>query len=839
MHYVGKLLLFLYKNKKRIVKLSGYTLFVGVFSVGALFVYYSKDLPSPETISNFFIPESTKIYDRTGAVVLYDIYAEQKRTIIAYEQIPGYVKYATIVAEDENFYHHVGLDFKAVARAFLVNLRGGGIKQGGSTITQQFIKNAFLTPQRTFSRKIKEAILSFELEWKYSKDEILSFYLNQVPYGFNAYGIESAAQTYFGKHAKELTLAESAALAAFPQAPTYYSSNTSDLLSRQKNILNKMFEFGYISEKEYADALTEEVKFKAIYTEIKAPHFVIEIKKYLENKYGSSFVEQAGLRVTTTLDATMQQIAEQAIQDYSDFNIKNFNAHNASLIAIDPHTGQVLAMVGSKNYFGDSSPQGCISGKNCKFDPQVNIATTLQQPGSSFKPFVYAEALNKGYTLKTILYDVPTEFNANCPGTADKKEDENGFPCYNPDNYDGLYFGPISLGEAIGQSRNIPSVKVLYLAGIGDTINLAKKMGIRSLQDPYHYGLSLVLGGGDVTLLEETSAYGVFAARGEKNSPVLILKIEDKEGNILEEFRKRPQEVLEKNIADQINYVLSNNDFRKKVFGEKNNLIINGLDLAAKTGTTQDYRDAWTVGYTPSIVVGVWSGNNNNEKMINAPGSSVSAPIWNLFIKNSYEQKSKEGKELKEKEFYFSLPAINQEERFVPPNINKTGKNILDGIVQIPHSILYYITKNKPLGSTPVNPGSDPQFKNWEEGVALWIQKNNFGFIEKNNKNTTKTNKVSNITIEFINPQSNSFSKEDKLRLTVKITSSLALKEASIVFDDNLFWYKKFNTNIHSIEISRSILLKTLTHKKIHEIIVEVKDINKNTKQKSFLFTTN
>lgn len=834
MHYIGKILLLLYKNKRKIITFLGYALFLGFFSIGVLFIYYSKDLPSPETISSFFIPESTKIYDRTGTVILYDIYGEQKRTIIAYEQIPEYVKHATIVAEDKNFYHHFGLDFKAIARAFLTNLKGGEIKQGGSTITQQFIKNAFLTPQRTFPRKIKEAILSFELEWKYSKNEILSLYLNQVPYGFNAYGIESAAQTYFGKKAKTLTLAESAALAVLPQAPTYYSSNTDALLSRQKNILKKMLEFGYIEKKDYTDALAEEVKFKTIHIAIKAPHFVIEVKKYLENKYGSSFVEQAGLRVITTLDATMQEIAEQAINDYSVYNAKNFNAHNASLIAIDPHTGQVLAMVGSKNYFGTSSPEGCIVGKNCKFDPQVNIAITPQQPGSSFKPFVYAEAFNKGYTPNTIVYDVPTEFNVNCPANASTEKDKNGFPCYNPDNYDGLYFGAINLGEAIGQSRNIPSVKVLYLAGIADTINLAKNMGISSLQDPHRYGLSLVLGGGDVTLLEETSAYGVFAARGERNSPTLILSIKDKEGNVLEKFKSRPKKVLDKNIADQINYVLSNNDLRKKVFGETNSLIIGGLSLAAKTGTTQDYRDAWTVGYTPSLSVGVWSGNNNNAKMINAPGSLVSAPIWNQFIKNVYQQKNRESEKLKTSEFYFFLPKISDEESFVVPKIKKTKKNILDGIIQIPHSILYYIVKNNPLGSAPINPYTDPQFKNWESGITLWAQKNN---IKLSNKNTVT--KTSNITIEFISPQLNSFSREDNLLLSLKINSNIALKEVSVMFNDSLFWYKKFDANTFYIEISNTLSLKNIEVKKIHKIIVETKDNYGNTKKESFAFTVN
>lgn len=713
-----KFVKFLYKNKRIVLKTILITLFSGFVLVIAIFVYFSKDLPSPEAVGELFIPESTKILDRTETSILYDVYGEQKRTVIAYDSMPDYIKNATIIAEDENFYRHPGFDIRGIVRAFFINLKGGSVKQGGSTITQQFVKNAFLTSERTVPRKIKEAILSVELELKYTKDEILALYLNQVPYGYNAYGIEAAAQTYFNKNAKDLTLAESATLAVLPQAPTYYSNNLDKLLNRKEGILNKMEKFGYISTEDRNKALMEEIEIQPRYASLRAPHFIVEVKKYLENKYGASFVQQAGLRVTTTLDTTLQRAAEDAVKDFAPTNLSSFNANNASLVAIDPKTGQILAVVGSKDYFAESSPKGCISGKNCYFDPQVNIATSLQQPGSSFKPFAYAVAFQKGYTPNTIVYDVPTEFNPECSWEANQEYAENGSKCYHPQNYNGLYFGPTTLKEALAQSRNVPSVKVLYLAGVEDTLDFAEKLGITTLQNRSLYGLSLVLGGGDVTLIEETSAFGVFATRGEKNLPVFILKVEDKNGNILEEFKQNPKRVLEENTADLVNYVLSKNDFRKRVFGEQNYLEISGLSVATKTGTTQEYRDGWTVGYTQSLIAGVWVGNNNNNPMRGAAdGSAVAAPIWNRFMRLAYGSKLKDDKTLRDKGFYFSLPPIGEEQVFRDPEIKNTEKNILDGILTDPHSILHYVSIKNPLGSIPENPSQDPQYKNWENAV--------------------------------------------------------------------------------------------------------------------------
>jgi membrane peptidoglycan carboxypeptidase len=345
----------------------------------------------------------------------------------------------------------------------------------------------------------------------------------------------------------------------------------------------------------------------------------------------------------------------------------------------------------------------------------------LRQPGSSFKPFAYAAALKRGYTPNTIVYDVPTEFNPTCHWLGKQEVGENGQKCYNPRNYDGAYYGPMTFKDALAQSRNVPAVKVLYLAGIENTLDLAQRMGINSLKNRADLGLSLVLGGADITLLEETAAFGVFAAQGEKNAVSFILRIEDKDGNVLEEYRKNSQKVLDTNIANQISYMLSKNEFRAPVFGEQSYLNIPGLPTAVKTGTTQNFRDAWTVGYTPNISAGVWVGNNNNLEMANgADGSVVAAPIWNRFMRLVYEKKQNEPKELKEKNFYFALPAFGEQPGFSEPIIEKTSKAVLDGVRGMGNSILHYINKDNPRAQG--NSINDPQYQNWENAVRAWVR---------------------------------------------------------------------------------------------------------------------
>ena len=717
---------------------------LGFIGMVGIFAYFAKDLPNPEQITERRMVESTKIYDRTGKILLYDVHGEEKRTVIPFEEIPQQVKDATLVIEDDNFYHHFGLDWKGILRAAWANFRGQKIAQGGSTITQQFIKNAILTPERTFTRKIKEAILAIGMEIKYSKDEIFDFYLNQVPYGSNAYGIEAAAQTFFNKNAKDLTLAENALLAALPKAPSYYSpygSHFDELKARQEYILERMNKFGYITEQELIQAKEEELELTPVAGRFKAPHFVMYVREYLGEKYGKEYMEQAGLKVYTTLDWDLQQTAEETITEGVKRNIKNFNAHNAALVSIDPKTGQILAMVGSKDYWAEPSPGGCIPGgsipgKTCLFEPYVNVTIRNRQPGSSFKPFAYATAFQKGFTPDAMIFDLETEFAVK------------GAEGYKPRNYDGRFRGPVSFRQALAQSLNIPSVKVLYLAGVSETINLAQDMGIETLKDRSRFGLSLVLGGGEVKLLEISAAFSVFATEGIKHPLISILRIEDNKGKILEKYEYKSKKVLEPQITRLISDLLSDEATRAPMFGSKSKLYLGERPVAAKTGTTQEYRDGWTIGYTSSLVTGVWAGNNDNTSMREGAGIYVAAPIWNEFMKKAYNKKqgTRNKEQEEELENYFDLP--EEIEEFTSPEPIETNKDILNGkyiketkvyinketgklatnstppdlleektYYQV-HSILYYLNKNKPQGDG--NGKNDSQFSNWESSVQKW-----------------------------------------------------------------------------------------------------------------------
>ncbi len=724
---------------KKVLVLCIWLIILGFIGMVGIFAYFAKDLPNPEQITERRMIESTKIYDRTGKILLYDVHGEEKRTVIPFEESPQRLKDDTLVIEDDNLYHHFGLDWKAIVRAFLANLRGKKISQGGSTITQQFIKNAILTPERTLGRKIKEAILAIEMEIKYSKDEIFNFYLNQVPYGSNAYGIEAAAQTFFNKNAEDLTLAEATLLAALPKAPSYYSpygSHFDELKIRQEYILERMLKFGYVTEEESNQAKEEKLEFSPAASGIKAPHFVMYVREYLENKYGKEYMEKAGLKVYTTLDWDLQQIAEETITQGVKQNIKNFNAHNAALVSIDPNTGQILTMVGSKDYWADPFPKNCKPGRNCLFEPNVNVTARARQPGSSFKPFAYAMAFQNGFTPGAVIFDLETEFAV--PGAES----------YIPQNYDGRFRGPVTFRQALAQSLNVPSVKVLYLAGVSKTINLAQDMGIKTLKDRSRFGLSLVLGGGEVKLLEQTAAFGVFAAEGKKYSTTSILKIEDNNGETLEEYKKQLKRVLEPQVTRLVSDLLSDETSRAPIFGSKSKLYLGERPVAAKTGTTQEYRDGWTIGYTPSLVAGVWAGNNDNTSMREGAGIYVAAPIWNEFMKKAYnkKQETRNKKETKELENYFDLP--EKVEEFISPEPIETDKDILNKkfINEIKiyvnkitgklatnstppdlleertyyqvHSILYHLNKNNPQGVG--NGKNDSQFTNWEEPILQW-----------------------------------------------------------------------------------------------------------------------
>lgn len=606
-----------------VVSFFGWGILLGVIGGTFLFFYFLGDLPRPEDFNEKKLVESTKIYDRTGEILLYEMYGEEKRTVIPFDEIPDHLKKAIIATEDSNFYRHFGIDPRALIRSLIADIRIGKPMYGGSTITQQLIRSSYLTAKKSVRRKVREIVLALELELRYSKDDIFFFYLNQVPFGNNAYGVEAASQTYFAKPVKDISLPEAAVLAAIIQRPSFYGDpqNRNDLLARKNYVLERMQEEGYITQEEKEAAQRQEIAFQAIRQSLRAPHFVLYVRDYLLEKYGEDFLKENGLKVFTTLDWKLQQLAEKVVKDGAERN-KAFNAHNAALVALNPKNGQILAMVGSKDYFGKS--EGCTPGYGCLFDPQVNVATYYigRQPGSAFKPFVYATAFKKGYKENTIVVDEPTNFGIY-----------GGKP-YMPQNYDGRFRGPVTLKAALAQSLNVPSVKVLaYLAGLEDSIKTAQEMGISTLtKPPSFYGLSLVLGGGEVKLLDMVSAYGVFAQEGLKASPSAILRIEDQQGNILEENNKTPERVLETRVARMINDILSDNNARAPVFGPNSSLYIPGYQVAAKSGTTQDFKDGWVIGYTPSLVVGVWAGNNNSAPMSKDPAVITAGPIWQQFM---------------------------------------------------------------------------------------------------------------------------------------------------------------------------------------------------------------
>jgi len=615
---------------KRLAKAFGVLSLLFVLTTGfiglGLFIYYAKDLPRPEMFSEREQIMPTRIYDRTGETLLRTIFKEEKRETVSLSEVPEHLINAVLATEDANFYIHQGVDFRAIVRAVLIDIKLKSPVQGASTISQQLIRSTFLSLEKTVQRKVREAILTIELERRYSKDQILEWYLNQVSFGPNIYGIGEANSTYFNKPLQEISIAESAILASLIRAPSYYypyGLNLESLLNRKNYVLNRMAEEGYISEEQALEAKEQEIEFaEPDFAFKKAPHFILYIENYLYQKYGSNFLKEDGLKVYTTLDLNLQEEAEKAVKQGVERN-KIYRSYNASLVAIDPNNGEILAMVGSKDYFSDPYPEDCTPGLNCKFEPKVNVATygQGQQPGSAFKPFAYATALKKGYTPNSIFVDERTNFG--------KWGDKD----YIPTNYDGRYRGPVTMRQALAQSLNIPSIKVLLAAGIGDTIGTAHDMGITTLNEkPSFYGPSLVLGAGEVKLIDMVSAYGVFANNGLRIPYTGILKIEDREGNIIEENKKNPRRVLSGEVSETINDILSDNVARTPMFGAKSRLFFPDHWVAAKTGTTDGFRDAWTIGYTHSIAVGVWTGNNDNSSTAQKPGITIAGPIWNQFM---------------------------------------------------------------------------------------------------------------------------------------------------------------------------------------------------------------
>lgn len=772
-----------------------------LFVVGSFFIFSSVlilwasfiKLPDFNEFRSRKVVESTKIYDRTGEVLLYDVHQNIKRTVVPFGDISPWIKKAAVAIEDAGFYEHAGVSAKGLARALFF----GGSRGGGSTITQQVIKKTLLTDERLFTRKIKEIILAFRLEKAFTKEEILALYLNEIPYGGSIYGIGEASRVFFGKSARDLTLAESAYLAALPNAPTFFSpygNHRANLELRKNFVLKRMRDVGYLTEEEYITALSTKVSFlPKDPTGIRAPHFVEWIKEYLAERYGALAVEENGYKVITTLDYALQEKAEGILKKYAPEMESKFGAKNMALVAVDPKNGQVLAMIGSRDYFEKTN------------DGNFNVALALRQPGSTFKPFAYATAFKKGYTPETILFDLPTNFTAACDSRGvplnppTRKED-----CYMPENFEGGYRGPMSMRSSLAQSRNVTSVKTLYLAGITDTIATAKEMGITSLNDRSRLGLSLVLGGGEVSLLDITGAYGVFANDGEKAPVASILRIEDRNGDIIEDFSLNTRQVLPVEVARQITSILSDNKARTPTFGANSNLYFPNKDVAVKTGTTNDYRDVWTVGYTPQIVVGMWGGNNNNTPIKKGNSASYTVTtVWRAVMAEIMKTTSSERFAPPEGEILTSLPAPLQgiwqggEKHTIDTSSGKLATPLtppsMQSTVVVPevHTILHWIDKDYPRGPQPINAQNDPQYKLWEEPIRAWVMTQNIVEGDRSaipsEYDTNRTNEsLPSVFISGIDPIVQ-YNTSDKILVLVSVSSRYPVGSVELYINGELF----------------------------------------------------
>jgi len=784
---------FLKHNKKEVFLALAAFLFV---FLGAIAMWISTfKLPDLSSFDTIKVTQSTKIYDRTGTVLLYDIHQNQRRTVVPFDHISQNLKNATVAIEDATFYQHGGIKISSIIRSVFADILSGSFSQGGSTITQQVIKNSLLTNEKAISRKLKEWALSLELEKTMSKDQILSVYLNQNPYGGNIYGVEQASQTFFGTSSENVTLAQAAYIAAIANAPTFYSpygQNKDKLDVRQNLVLQKMLENKFITQDQYNQAVKEKVQFQKLSPQgILAPHFVEFIKQYLVNKYGEDAVLQNGYKVITTLDYNLQSQAETIVKNYALKTLPSFNASNTAMVAIDPKTGQILSMIGSRDYFDKT------------IDGNFNVALANRQPGSTFKPFVYTTAFEKGYTPDTVLFDLPTEFQTTCTPQG-QEIDQNAVvssssACYMPQDFDGLYRGPVSLRNALALSLNIPSIKLLYLAGEKDSLDTAKSMGITSLSDdPNQYGLTLVLGGGEVSLLDLTSAYGVFANDGVRNPYTGILSIQDGQGNTIEQYATNSQRVLQPSIAELLSDVLSDNIAKQPEYGVNSVFTFPGREVAAKTGTTNDSKDAWTVGYTPDVVIGTWAGNNDNTPMHKNIAGLIVAPLWRQLMD-------------------VAIASTTPNDFVKPQPIDPTLKPALRGIwqgnetyfidkisgklatdmtppetrqeVAIPniHSILYWVDKTNPNGPIPANPSDDPQFNSWEYGVQQWLQTHPQPVVQKPTAFDDVHTQANKPRISLVSPNSTaSYGQNDRVTVSFTSTSNYPLARADFYLNDQL-----------------------------------------------------
>jgi 1A family penicillin-binding protein len=597
---------------------------LGFASVMGLYAYYARDLPDPSSLSHRQLFQTARIFDRNGKL-LQELNDPEggRRTLVTLNDIPKIAQQATVAAEDASFYDNPGFDARAVVRAAYQWLRNGEPVSGASTITQQLVKNTLLGPEQTAERKIKEAFLAMELTRRYSKDQILEMYMNEISYGNRAYGVEAAAETYFGKPAKDLTLPQASLLAGLPQAPSYYDpyTNLPAARERQSYVLDQMVKTGAITQqqRDAAAAAPLELVPASQQSTQEAPHFVTYVRQQVEQQFGTEALYREGLQITTSLDLDLQHLAEDSARQHIA-DIRARNATNAALVAIQPSSGQILAMLGSVN-FNDTSING-----------QVNVALSPRQPGSTLKPFTYITAFGKGWNPATMLWDIPTTF----PGG------------YKPNDFDNKFPGPISARDALAQSRNIPAVEALQFATVPDMLTTAHKFGIEDLREPDRYGLSVTLGGGEVKLLDLTYAYSVFANGGQQIGaavpsdqredgfrqfdPVSILKVTDSSGKVLYENKQGSTQVEDPRLVYQITSILTDDNARQPTYGANSPLLLPNRPAAVKTGTTDAYRDSWVVGYTPDLVTGVWVGNSDNSPMNDVLGVAGAGQIWHQFM---------------------------------------------------------------------------------------------------------------------------------------------------------------------------------------------------------------
>lgn len=743
----------------------------GVISVVAFAAWVSQDLPDPNRLNSRAIAQSTKIYARDGTTLLYEIHGEERRTLVELNEIGKYTKQATLSIEDKDFYKHGGISLRGTLRAIWADIVTGSKAQGGSTITQQLVKNAILTSEKSYIRKMKEWVLAYQIERRFSKDQILKLYFNEIPYGSNAYGIEAAAQTYFNKRAKDLDLAESALLTAILPAPSYYSprgNHPDELLGRWRLVLDTMAAQKYITRAEADAAKQIDVLDRVSPTKdrVLAPHFVFYVRDLLEEKYGTAELERGGLRVVTTLDPELQKIAEEEVAAGAARN-ERYSASNAALVAIEPRSGQLLSMVGSRDYFDTDR------------DGNFNVATALRNPGSSFKPIVYLTAFLKGYSPDTMLFDLKTDFGPDGSGKN-----------FSPNNYDFREHGPLKMRQALAGSLNIPAVKTLYLAGIPDTVETASRLGYTTL-DSSKLGLALAIGGGAVRLIEHVGAFATLANDGVRNPVTPFLRVEDGRGKVLELYEERGSRVIEEQGVRQLVDVMSDNGARSFVFGSRSPLVLSGRPVAAKTGTTNDFKDGWTLGFTKQLAAGVWVGNNDNSEMRSgSDGVVVAAPIWNAFMRRALEgdpvEQFTRPKPVTSDRTMLNGRLQNEKTIFVD---SETGKKIPDEclsswpeeyvaerIVKEVHTILHYVRRDDPTGDPPKNPADDPMYERWERAVQDWAKKNRYLSREPATESCDLRAGGDTPRVAITSPSANATISESDLPVTVAISSFDAVR---------------------------------------------------------------